>query len=44
MKTKLLKKVPLVKPVNNKHTNFLIPSSCPSNKDECKAAQGCFCK
>lgn len=44
MKAKQLKKVCLTKPKNNKYINFLIPSNCPANKDECRAAQGCFCK
>lgn len=34
----------LVKPLNKrKYSNRLMLSNCPSNKDECKAAQGCFC-
>lgn len=39
---KVMKKI-FIKPKHNNYSKKLVLCSCPSNKDECKAAQGCYC-
>lgn len=29
--------------IKSNYSNKLLLSNCPSNRDECRAAQGCFC-